>query len=62
VIDERNSHPNVLPVAGISKALYPFCIMSPWIPDGNITQHIRMNPGANRLTLVRAWRLMGVVY
>lgn len=27
--------------------------MTPWMPDGNITQYIQMNPDANRLILVR---------
>ena len=49
-----NSHPNVLPVIRVSEALFPFCIMNPWVPDGNITQYAKMNPGADRLMLVRA--------
>ena len=56
--NKRNSHLNVLPVIRVSEKL--FCIMSPWMPDGNITQYTKMNPDADRLTLVRAhrWRLM----
>jgi len=52
--NERNSHPNVLPVIRVSKAEFPFYIMSPWMPDGNITQYTKMNPGVDRLMLVRA--------
>ena len=53
-INERRhfSHPNVLPIIDVSKMPFPFYIMSPWMPDGNITQHIQRNPDANRLTLV----------
>ena len=51
-----NPHPNVLPVIEVSKTLSPLCIMSPWMPNGNITQYTKANPGANRLTLVRAHR------
>jgi len=51
-----NSHPNVLPVIRVSEALFPFCIMSPWMPDGNITQYTQMNPGADCLMLVCAHR------
>ena len=60
---ELNSHPNVLPVIQVSEGLFPVCIMSPWMPDGNITQYTQMNPGADRLILVRAHRLelMGTV-
>jgi len=60
-----NSHPNVLPVIQVSKAEYPCCIMSPWMPDGNITQYTQMNPGVDRPMLVRAHRrrrLMEIVY
>ena len=48
------SHPNALPVIDVSEILFPFCIMSPWMPDGNITQYVQVNPGTNRLVLVRA--------
>ena len=58
-MDERESipHPNVLPIIEVSETLVPFYIMSPWMPDGNIDQYIETNPGANRLTLVRAHQL-----
>jgi len=54
VVEESklNSHPNVLPVIRVSESLFPFCIMSPWMPDGNITQYTEMCPGADRLMLV----------
>lgn len=47
-----SSHPNVLPIIDISTQ-FPFSIMTPWMPDGNITQYIQMNPDVNRLMLVR---------
>lgn len=50
-------HPNVLPVIGVSDTLFPFCIMTPWMPDGNIIQYTQENPSANRLLLVRVHRL-----
>ena len=49
-----NPHPNILPVIEVSETLFPFCIMTPWMPDGNITQYIQANVGANRLILARA--------
>jgi len=55
----HNPHPNVLPTIDVSESLSPFCIMTPWTPDGNITQYIQKNPGANRLMLVRA-HLVGI--
>ena len=62
--NKLNSHPNILPVIGVSEVAFPFCIMSPWMPDGNITQYTQVNPVADRLVLVRAhrWRLMGIIY
>jgi len=63
VVEESklNSHPNVLPVVLVSKGPFPVCIMSPWMPDGNITRYTQTNPGADRLILVRVhWpELMG---
>jgi hypothetical protein len=46
------SHPNVLPIIEVSEALFPFCIMSPWMPDGNIGEYTQTNPGAHRPMLV----------
>jgi len=66
VIEETrlDFHPNVLPVIQVSEALFPFCIVSPWMSDGNIIQYTQANPGADRLVLVRdhRWRLMGIIY
>jgi len=58
VIEEikRNSHPNVLPIIE-AETPFPFCIMSPWMEGGSITQYIEMNQGVNRLVLVRARHL-----
>ena len=52
-IDGRGfiSHPNLLPIIEVSKMSFPFCIMSPWMPGGNIDQYTKMNPDADRLTL-----------
>ena len=54
VCSDLNSHPNVLPVIRVSEGLFPVCVMSPWMPDGNITQYTKMNPDADHLMLVRA--------
>jgi hypothetical protein len=48
----RKSISHVLPVIEVSKTLVPFCIMSPWMPDGNIIQYTKMNPDVNQLILV----------
>lgn len=52
-------HPNVLPVIEVSKTLFPLCIMTPWMPNGNIVDYITENWGADRLLLVREHRHEG---
>lgn len=47
------AHPNVLPVIKLLEPSYPLCIVTPWMPDGNIAEYIQMNPSADRLMLVR---------
>ncbi|KAF9647766.1 kinase-like protein, partial [Thelephora ganbajun] len=46
------SHPNVLPFLGVSETLLPFCIITPWLPNGNIIEYTRKNKRANRLQLL----------
>jgi len=46
------SHPNVIPLLGVSESLLSFCIISPWLPNGNILEYSRKHGGANRLHLV----------
>ena len=48
------SHPNILPLLGISMSQDPLCfhILSEWMSNGNVMQYARSNPGANRLRLV----------
>lgn len=47
------SHPNVLPLLGVSISTNPhsFRIFSEWMPNGNVMQYARSNPMANRLQL-----------
>ncbi|KAF9642387.1 kinase-like protein [Thelephora ganbajun] len=46
------SHPNVLPILQVSETLLSLCTMSPWMPDGNISQYTQKNTSANRLMLL----------
>jgi len=48
------SHPNILSLLGVSVSRDPLCflILSKWMPNGNVMQYARSNPGANRLRLV----------
>lgn len=52
--NEPGPHPNVLHVIDVSDSLFPFCVMTPWMPDGNIIMYTQANPNANRLLLVGA--------
>jgi len=53
VIWRRLSHPNVLPVFGVSPQLFPLCIITEWMVDGNILDFTSKHPEVNRLRLVR---------
>ena len=46
------SHPNVLPLLGVSEKLFLFCIISPWLPNGHIIEYTRKNRQVNRWQLV----------
>lgn len=46
------SHSNVLPFLGVSETLFPFCIISPWLPNGNILKYAEEHREVNRLQLV----------
>ena len=48
------SHPNILPLRGVSVSTEPhhFRILSEWMPNGNVMLYIRSNPEVNRLQLV----------
>ncbi|KAK1218886.1 hypothetical protein PQX77_018413 [Marasmius sp. AFHP31] len=41
------SHPNVLPFYGVSTTLFPqcFCLISPWMDNGDIITFLKRNPG-----------------
>ena len=53
LIWKRLSHPNVLPLLGVSWSKDPqyFRIISEWMPNGSVMEHIRSNPQTNRLRL-----------
>ena len=54
VIWRRLSHPNVLPVLGVSPKLFPLCVAPERMIDGNIVDFTSNHPEVNRLRLVRS--------
>ena len=48
------SHKNILPLLGVSASTNPhgFCILTEWMPNGNVIQYARSNPEADRFLLV----------
>ena len=48
------SHRNILPLFGISVSTDPrgFCILTEWMPNGNVIQYAKSNPEADRFRLV----------
>jgi len=53
VIWRRLSHPNVLPVLGVSPKLFPLCAITEWMVEGNIMDFTSKHPEVNCLRLVR---------
>ena len=51
------SHPNILPLLGVSVSADPHCfrILTEWMPGGNVVQYAKSNPEANRLGLVSVY-------
>ncbi|PBK97999.1 kinase-like protein [Armillaria gallica] len=45
-------HPNVLPFLGVSETLFApsYCLISPWMANGNIISYLEVHPDHNRLT------------
>ncbi|KAF9648291.1 kinase-like protein [Thelephora ganbajun] len=52
VIWRRLSHPNVLPVLGVSLELFPLCVITEWMIDGDIMDFTSKHPEVNRLRLL----------
>ncbi|KAF9257175.1 kinase-like protein [Marasmius fiardii PR-910] len=50
------NHPNVLPFLGWSKGLssvYPICMVSPWMENGDVVKFLKKNPDHDRLVAIR---------
>jgi serine/threonine protein kinase len=56
VVWRQCTHPNLLPFYGISRwkeSSARVCLVSPWMENGNISDHLKLNPDTPRLPLVR---------
>ncbi|KAJ7585006.1 kinase-like domain-containing protein [Mycena floridula] len=47
-------HPNVLPFLGVNVEMFApsFCLVSPWMSNGNLTQFLRRNPDFERRNVI----------
>ena len=54
IVWKHLSHPNILPLLGVSLSMrpYSFRMVSPWMKNGNVMEYTRSNPSADRLKLV----------
>ncbi|KAI0934912.1 hypothetical protein AcV5_006602 [Taiwanofungus camphoratus] len=52
IVWKRLSHPHITPFLGVNTSLFPLCIVSEWMANGNITHFLRKTPGANRPKLL----------
>ncbi|KAK1230599.1 MAP kinase kinase kinase activity protein [Marasmius sp. AFHP31] len=50
----RLSHPNLLPLIGVNTTLFPqgFCLVSPWMTNGDIIGFLESNPDHDRLVAI----------
>ena len=49
---KRLKHPNILPNLGAGPDIAEFCVVSPWMSDGDLLQFLAKYPGANRVAIV----------
>ena len=49
---KRLNHPNVLLALGAGPDIAELCVVSPWMPDGNLLQYLNKYTGAPRVFIV----------
>jgi hypothetical protein len=47
-------HPNILPFFGVDEQMFrpSFCLISPWMDNGNVIKFLEKNPDFDRLKAV----------
>jgi serine/threonine protein kinase len=52
-------HPNILPFLGVDTQLKQpsYCLISPWMKNGNALSYLKAHPSADRLLLVRSLQI-----
>jgi serine/threonine protein kinase len=50
----RLDHPNILPFLGVDEKMFQpsFCLISPWMDNGNLMNFLEKNPDFDRLKAV----------
>lgn len=52
------NHPNVLRIEGVASGLFPCCMVSRWMENGNVLEYLNQYQGhIDRLELVRSNQL-----
>ena len=54
---KRLNNPNLLTFCGASTVQNQFCMVHPWMENGNVLSYTRKNPEANRLRLVSVCKI-----
>ena len=54
------THPNIVPFLGVaSQDIFPFCLVSMWMENGNVLEYVKRHPRVNPFKLV-SQQLSGV--
>ena len=49
------NHPNLVPALGAGPDIAELCVVSPWMPEGDLLQYLNKYPGAHRVAIVRIY-------
>ncbi|KZT57531.1 kinase-like protein [Calocera cornea HHB12733] len=56
MVAQQLKHPNILLSLGIARLIVvtsqPYCLISPWMDNGNVVRYLRANPNANRYNIL----------